>query len=104
VFKKIDTFVGEALGLAPDLLETKVKTYLLKEAVDLFTTGAFDLLARAISNAVAASLDTAGNFDEAKFGRELVSALSDQLSGLLTGKMKGIPETVGDQLAELVAA
>jgi hypothetical protein len=104
VFKKIDKFIGEALGLAPDLLETKIKAYVLKEVVDVFTTGAVDLLTRAVSNAVTASLDSAGRFDEGKFGRQLVIALSDQLSSLLVGKLKGIPEAVGEQLTDLVAA
>jgi hypothetical protein len=102
VFKKIDAFAAEALGLMPDAIASKIEVYLLKEVTDLFTIGAFDLLNRSVSSAITASLDSAGNFDEKKFGKELVDALRDQLSSLLTGKVTAIPEAVGDQIAELV--
>lgn len=51
---------------------------------------------------MAESVDSAGNFDEAKFGRALTSALYDQLTSLCQAKVKAIPEAVGDQIAELV--
>jgi hypothetical protein len=100
--KKIDEFAKDALGLMPDVIESKIKTYLLKEITNVFTTGAIDLLNSAVATAVAESVDSAGNFDEAQFGRALTSALYDKLASLCQATVKAIPEAVGDQIAELV--
>lgn len=58
--------------------------------VDLFTTGMIDLLNKAVSDALQASMDESGNVDKGKFGVSLVTALAQNIATMFKIRLQGM--------------
>jgi hypothetical protein len=101
--KSVQEFAVNALGLAPDAIETKIKVYLLKSTINLFTTDAMDTFNSGIVAALKASIDANGNLDASKFASNLGTQLGRSLTSLFQGKLKGLIEGPADDLANLVS-
>ncbi|RIK87887.1 MAG: hypothetical protein DCC67_01300 [Planctomycetota bacterium] len=104
VFKRIDGFVAPALGMGQEIIKAKVKGYLYKRVIALFTTDTFGALTELLKRATLASLAKNGEFDEAKFARELSSGLLDQCKTMFKRFVLEMPEAIVDDLVQLVYA